>query len=83
MLKLGTWQAYKPKVYATRKDMARAYAQYAYNDGVKQAGWPGYIVVRNPSGTWEKPLNIYYYVNEPSTSYLAKYKITNNGLREM
>lgn len=81
MIKLGTYKNIEPS-YSHKERLAKAgrYANSAYSEGVKQIGWPGYIVIKNKSNTWDEYINIYHYVSHPIGSYLACYLITDSGL---
>jgi hypothetical protein len=85
MIRLGTWlvrDSWTLKPSEVRGQLA-IYALRAFNDGVKQIGWQGWIIVRQRPQDKRDEFTIYYYTNEPeNVNYNLKYKIVGKEIVE-
>lgn len=67
----------KPSVL---REKLQEYANRAYNDGVKQAGYDGYILLTNTNDKHLDYFTAYLYKNDTNRSFNVKAKITDKGL---
>lgn len=85
MIKLGTyvingsWHIKPADIRAKLKE----YANREYNNGIKQAGYKGYILFTNTSDKHHDFFTAYLYTHDTHRSFNAKFKITDNGLEEL
>lgn len=83
MLKLSTYVingSWHVKPEQIREKLIE-YANREYNEGIKQVGWSGYILLTNTKDKHHDFFTAYYYVHDTNRAFNVKLKIDTSNKR--